>query len=348
MPAITTISAITPTLTPAMDNMVISEIKARFWRVLRYRPDCGLGVGAPGSKAAISSADITMKAVESASAVAAVSALSGLVVRRRLDRLDLVAGGSGALEEVGLPQAAIPLALLLFNLGVEAGQLLNDEQYLEAVEENGDEFDARMGAEAVFELLKNIDLHVEAVDAAATDAGVVPTTTEAPDEPQIVTVDVRMPEHSVDATVSVDAEVDGDFDLAAELLGALNGEESGRFAGGAGGTTEEEGFEQVFDMPAANEATWRMSQSSLVKASIYAPRTSFEISGDGDTLYLTAADAGRVRQVVLNLLTNAVKFTREGGRVAVRWEKVEGGCRIEVADSGIGIPRARPVQHIGV
>ncbi len=38
----------------------------------------------------------------------------------------------------------------------------------------------------------------------------------------------------------------GDFDLAAELLGALNGEESGRFAGGAGGTTEEEGFEQVF------------------------------------------------------------------------------------------------------
>ncbi len=46
---------------------------------------------------------------------------------------------------------------------LERGQLLTDEAYLEAIEENGDEFDARMGAEAVFELLKDIDLQVEAV-----------------------------------------------------------------------------------------------------------------------------------------------------------------------------------------
>jgi hypothetical protein len=32
--------------------------------------------------------------------------------------------GSGALTEIGLPEHAIPLALLFFNLGVEAGQLL--------------------------------------------------------------------------------------------------------------------------------------------------------------------------------------------------------------------------------
>ena len=32
-------------------------------------------------------------------------------------------GFAGALSEVGLPQHDIPLALLLFNLGVEAGQL---------------------------------------------------------------------------------------------------------------------------------------------------------------------------------------------------------------------------------
>ena len=44
---------------------------------------------------------------------------------------------------------------------LERGQLLSDEAYLEAIQENGDEFDARMGAEAVFELLKGIDLHVE-------------------------------------------------------------------------------------------------------------------------------------------------------------------------------------------
>lgn len=47
---------------------------------------------------------------------------------------------------------------------LEKGQLLNDEQYYEALEEFGDEFDARMGAEAVKELLEGIDLQEE-VDA---------------------------------------------------------------------------------------------------------------------------------------------------------------------------------------
>ncbi len=44
---------------------------------------------------------------------------------------------------------------------LERGQLLNDEQYYEALEEFGDEFDARMGAEAVQELLEGIDLQAE-------------------------------------------------------------------------------------------------------------------------------------------------------------------------------------------
>ena len=46
---------------------------------------------------------------------------------------------------------------------LERGQLLTDEAYLDAIQENGDEFDARMGAEAIYELLKAIDLQVEAV-----------------------------------------------------------------------------------------------------------------------------------------------------------------------------------------
>ncbi|WP_193075555.1 DNA-directed RNA polymerase subunit beta' [Pseudomonas sp. FME51] len=44
---------------------------------------------------------------------------------------------------------------------LEKGQLLNDEQYFEALEEFGDEFDARMGAEAVYELLTAMDLEHE-------------------------------------------------------------------------------------------------------------------------------------------------------------------------------------------
>ncbi|WP_257386844.1 DNA-directed RNA polymerase subunit beta' [Tahibacter caeni] len=46
---------------------------------------------------------------------------------------------------------------------LERGQLLTEEQYLQAVEEHGDEFDARMGAEAVYELLKAIDLNQELI-----------------------------------------------------------------------------------------------------------------------------------------------------------------------------------------
>ena len=44
---------------------------------------------------------------------------------------------------------------------LERGQLLTDEMYLDALEQYGDEFDARMGAEAVREMLMTIDLHRE-------------------------------------------------------------------------------------------------------------------------------------------------------------------------------------------
>ena len=41
---------------------------------------------------------------------------------------------------------------------LERGQLLTDEEYLNAVEEFGDEFEAKMGAEAIYEMLQSIDL----------------------------------------------------------------------------------------------------------------------------------------------------------------------------------------------
>ena len=45
--------------------------------------------------------------------------------------------------------------------GLEHGQLLNDEQYFEAMEEYGDEFTAKMGAEAIQDLMKEISLKAE-------------------------------------------------------------------------------------------------------------------------------------------------------------------------------------------
>ena len=44
---------------------------------------------------------------------------------------------------------------------LERGQLMTDDMYLEALEQYGDEFDARMGAEAVREMLMTIDLQRE-------------------------------------------------------------------------------------------------------------------------------------------------------------------------------------------
>ncbi|HED32850.1 MAG TPA: DNA-directed RNA polymerase subunit beta' [Gammaproteobacteria bacterium] len=45
---------------------------------------------------------------------------------------------------------------------LEKAQLLSDETYLDAIEEHGDEFDARMGAEAIYQMLSNLDLKDEA------------------------------------------------------------------------------------------------------------------------------------------------------------------------------------------
>ena len=44
---------------------------------------------------------------------------------------------------------------------LDTGQLLTDEEYFEAVAEHGDEFTAKMGAEAVLELLRGIDIEGE-------------------------------------------------------------------------------------------------------------------------------------------------------------------------------------------
>jgi signal transduction histidine kinase len=48
-------------------------------------------------------------------------------------------------------------------------------------------------------------------------------------------------------------------------------------------------------------------------------------------------DASRMRQLVLNLLTNAVKYTPSGGRVTLWLERDDGRVKLGVSDTGIGI-----------
>jgi two-component system sensor histidine kinase VicK len=55
-----------------------------------------------------------------------------------------------------------------------------------------------------------------------------------------------------------------------------------------------------------------------------------------------AADPDKVRQVLANLVENAVKYSPDGGRVDVRLEQAGDRVRFLVLDEGLGIP---PSEH---
>jgi signal transduction histidine kinase len=48
-------------------------------------------------------------------------------------------------------------------------------------------------------------------------------------------------------------------------------------------------------------------------------------------------DAGKLRQVLSNLVSNAIKFTPEGGRVTLSASLADGQLALTVADTGVGI-----------
>lgn len=52
------------------------------------------------------------------------------------------------------------------------------------------------------------------------------------------------------------------------------------------------------------------------------------------------ADEESLEQVLDNLIDNAIKYTNSGGTITVRWAAEADRCRIEVEDTGIGIPQA--------
>jgi signal transduction histidine kinase len=50
------------------------------------------------------------------------------------------------------------------------------------------------------------------------------------------------------------------------------------------------------------------------------------------------ADRNRLRQVLANLVDNAIKYTADGGRIHLRASRGNGTVEIRVEDTGIGIP----------
>ena len=57
------------------------------------------------------------------------------------------------------------------------------------------------------------------------------------------------------------------------------------------------------------------------------------------------ADVGKLRQMLLNLVSNAVKFTPEGGRVTIGAQRLADTVEISVSDSGIGIAESE-FEHL--
>lgn len=56
---------------------------------------------------------------------------------------------------------------------------------------------------------------------------------------------------------------------------------------------------------------------------------------DDDLIYV---DPNKLKQVFINLLGNAIKFTPENGTITLRAKKLEGAFLFEVQDTGVGIP----------
>ncbi|MBN1849483.1 MAG: response regulator [Deltaproteobacteria bacterium] len=67
-----------------------------------------------------------------------------------------------------------------------------------------------------------------------------------------------------------------------------------------------------------------------------AKNLSINLQGDEDSLCIQG-DPERLEKVFLNLFTNAIKFTPEGGSITTRWTNGDNSAIIEVEDTGIGI-----------
>jgi signal transduction histidine kinase len=56
-------------------------------------------------------------------------------------------------------------------------------------------------------------------------------------------------------------------------------------------------------------------------------------------------DADRLKQIFINILSNAHKYTKDGGTISVGLEGIEDKIRVIIEDTGIGIPK-EDVKHV--
>ncbi len=102
----------------------------------------------------------------------------------------------------------------------------------------------------------------------------------------------------------------------------------------------------------AGKTVLNISEFSLVKSaekildSLLEKATSKKVTLKLDlqinpTSDIFQADSGRIEQILWNLLTNAIKFTPEGGNVTLRLWVEENTAVFQIEDTGIGIPEEK-------
>ncbi len=84
-------------------------------------------------------------------------------------------------------------------------------------------------------------------------------------------------------------------------------------------------------------AVFRLSSASFESMAV---GRGVRFSADLPEQLWVVADADKLQQVVLNLLSNAFKFAPDDGEVRLTLARTDGGVRLTVADSGPGVPPA--------
>jgi signal transduction histidine kinase len=81
----------------------------------------------------------------------------------------------------------------------------------------------------------------------------------------------------------------------------------------------------------------QMVTSVAHSLAVMAEKKAIQLEVDAPSMPHVAADGDRLVQVLNNLISNAIKYTQEGGHVWVKARAVEGGVEVSVADNGQGI-----------